>query len=74
MKWSHCRPLPFQPKLSTVYSFFRHGTVVESRAAAMSGIIPITKNVALTIRYVLMANTSHTSGDRKFGHSSRWFG
>ena len=25
------------------------------------------KNVAETVRYVEIANTSHTSGDRKFG-------
>ena len=32
------------------------------------------KNTALMVRYVEIANTSQTSGDRKFGHRNRSFG
>ena len=34
----------------------------------MSGTRPTMKNTVLMVRYVEMANTSHTSGDLKFGH------
>ena len=40
----------------------------------MSGIKPMKRNVVEIVRYVEMANTSHTSGDLKFGHSRRQFG
>jgi hypothetical protein len=45
-----------------------------SRRAAMSGTSPTMKKTVLTERYVEIANTSQTSGERKFGQSSRWFG
>jgi hypothetical protein len=48
VKWRHSLAVPRQPKARTVYSFLRHGTVVESRAAARSGIMPRMKNVADT--------------------------
>jgi hypothetical protein len=34
----------------------------------MSGTRPTMKNTVLIDRYVEIANTSHTSGDLKFGH------
>src|SRR5688500_18385796 len=71
VKCFHSSLVPRQPNDRVLYSFLRHGTVVASRAAAMSGIMPIRKNVADTVRYVEIAKTSHTSGERKFGHSSR---
>src|SRR5579863_10155876 len=36
--------------------------------------MPMYKNSALTVTYEPIANTSHVSGDRKFGHSPRWLG
>ena len=41
--------------------------VAASRSAAMSGTRPTMKNTVLMVRYVEIANTSHTSGDLKFG-------
>ena len=38
----------------------------------MSGISPTMKNTVEIVRYVEIANTSHTSGDLKFGQRSRW--
>src|SRR5215467_1260565 len=46
---------------------------VASRRAATSGMRPTMKNTALIVRYVDTAKTSHISGERKFGHSERWF-
>jgi len=40
----------------------------------MSGIRPMKKNTELTVRYVVTANTSHSSGLRKLGHRCRWLG
>src|SRR3989442_7053153 len=45
-----------------------------SRRAAMSGTSPTMKKTVLIDRYVEIANTSQTSGDRKFGQRERWFG
>src|SRR3989442_1805725 len=45
-----------------------------SRRAAMSGTSPTMKKTGLIERYVEIANTSQTSGDRKVGQRSRWFG
>ena len=38
---------------------------------ARSGIIPTNQKMALTVRYVLTATTSHTRGLVKFGQSWR---
>src|SRR6267143_1998932 len=43
-------------------------------SAAMSGTRPTMKNTVLIERYVEIANTSQTRGERKLGHSVRWFG
>ena len=40
----------------------------------MSGTSPTMKNTVLMVRYVEIANTSQTSGERKFGHRNRSFG
>src|SRR5512141_355487 len=40
----------------------RTGFFSRSRSTAMSGINPTYRNVAETVRYVRIANTSHTSG------------
>ncbi len=48
--------------------------IARSRAAARSGTDPRKKNTADTVKYVVTANTSHTSGDLKFGHRKREFG
>src|SRR6185436_12110402 len=46
-----------------------------SRSVAKSGSMPKYQNTSEMIRYVLIANTSQTSGDRKFTHSGpREFG
>ena len=50
------------------------GLLARSRAAAASGMMPTRKNTLDTVRYVLTANTSHSSGERKLGHRLRWLG
>jgi hypothetical protein len=45
-----------------------------SRSVAKSGTRPVYQNSNDTKRYVLTANTSHSSGERKFGHSPIWLG
>jgi len=40
----------------------------------MSGMHPRKKKVADTVKYVVTANTSHTSGDLKLGQRNREFG
>jgi hypothetical protein len=35
---------------------------------------PNTRKVVETVRYVVMAQTSHRSGDLKLGQRNRWFG
>ena len=52
----------------------RFQPVAASRSAAMSGTSPTMKNTALMVRYVEIANTSQTRGERKFGHRNRSFG
>jgi hypothetical protein len=57
-----------------VYTRLRTGSVDASRAAAMSGMRPMKKKTELTVRYVVTANTSHSSGLRKLGQMWRWLG
>jgi hypothetical protein len=52
----------------------RTGFFSRSRSTAMSGIRPTKRNVVEIVRYVVMAKTSHTSGDLKFGQIRRQFG
>ena len=42
---------------------------MRSRSVAKSGIIPRYQNTTEIVRYVLMAKTSQSSGERKFTHS-----
>src|SRR5437867_6288905 len=60
---------PFQPRLSTLYAKRLTGASVRSRIVAKSGIIPRYQKTSEIVRYVLIANTSHRSGDLKFTHS-----
>ena len=46
----------------------------KSETAATSGMSPTRKKMLETVRYVLTANTSHSSGERMLVHSCRWFG
>jgi hypothetical protein len=52
----------------------RRQPVEASRTAARSGTSPTMKKTTLIDRYVyvLTANTSHMSGDLKFGQRCRW--
>src|SRR5690349_10066957 len=63
-----------QPNDRTARIRFLTGFVARSRSTAMSGTRPTYRNVAETVRYVEIANTSHTSGLLKFGQMSRQFG
>ncbi len=45
-----------------------------SRSVARSGINPVNQNNTDTVKYVDTANTSHSSGERKFGQMAYWFG
>src|SRR6185503_20696129 len=62
------------PNESTARIRLRTGFVSRSRRTAMSGMSPTYRNVLETVRYVEIANTSHTSGLLKFGQMSRQFG
>src|SRR5690606_21126054 len=48
--------------------------VARSRIVARSGIRPTYQNSSETVKYVETANTSHSSGLRKFGHICIWLG
>jgi hypothetical protein len=48
--------------------------VARSRKVAMSGTRPTNQNSAETVKYVLTAKTSNSSGLRKFGHICMVFG
>src|SRR5262249_61595013 len=70
---AHGVPAPPQRRAS-IEKPRRRQPVEASRIAAMSGTRPTMKKTVLTERYVEIANTSQTSGDRKFGQRKRWFG
>ena len=48
--------------------------VARSRSVARSGIRPTYQKSAETVAYVETAKTSHSSGERKFGHMPIWLG
>src|ERR1051326_946058 len=52
----------------------RIGFFSRSRRTAISGIKPMYRKVLETVRYVRIANTSHTSGLLNCGHSRRQLG
>ena len=70
----HCRAEPRHPKASVPKMKYRSLFVARSRKVARSGIIPRYQNISETAKYVETANTSQSSGLRKFGHSDIWFG
>src|SRR5712691_3619054 len=71
----HVRAEPFHPRLKRLYTSLLEPAAVRSRSVAKSGIIPRYQNTSEIVRYVLIANTSHRSGDRKFTQSGpRAFG
>src|SRR5436190_6545074 len=59
---------PFHPRLSRPKTNFLIPPTARSRRVARSGIIPRYQKTSEMVRYVLMAKTSHTSGERKFTH------
>src|SRR6476469_3397769 len=61
-KCRHSRSEFRHPNDSTPKICLRTGCVSRSRSTAISGINPMNRNVAETVRYVSTANTSHTSG------------
>src|SRR5690606_30687729 len=73
-KCRHSRSLLRQPSDRMARMRRRIGFVSRSRRTAMSGMRPMYKNVVEIVRYVEIANTSHTSGDLKLGHNNRQFG
>ena len=64
-----------QLKLNRVYQNFEVLVLARSRTAAKSGIKPEYQNTKDTVKYVEIANTSHTSGELKFTQRDpNWFG
>src|SRR5215472_2833673 len=74
VKWRHSRSELRHPSESIDRMDFRTGFFSRSRRIAMSGINPTYRNVLEIVRYVRMANTSHTRGLFGFGQMSRQFG
>ena len=73
-KWRHSASEFRQPNESAERMRFLIGFFSASRSVAMSGMRPMNRKVVEIVRYVEMANTSHTSGDLKLGQRSRQFG
>src|SRR6478672_12935332 len=61
-KCLHSRSEFRHPSERTLSMRLRTGFVSRSRKTAMSGIRPTNRNVEEMVRYVRIANTSHTSG------------
>src|SRR4029079_804499 len=62
-KWRHSLSVLRQPSDMIEKTCFRIGLIFSrSRSTAMSGINPINRNVLEIVKYVRIANTSHTSG------------
>src|SRR6266567_5141305 len=62
-----CRAEPRQPIAMMPYAKRAKRLWLRSRSVARSGISPTYQNSSDTVAYVETANTSHTSGLRKFG-------
>ena len=62
-----CLAEPVHPKLKKLYTLFLI-PVALSLMVAKSGTRPVYQNKTDTVRYVLMANTSQSNGELKFGH------
>src|SRR5262245_10887934 len=74
VKWRHSLSLLRQPRASSAKIRLRTGFFSRSRSTARSGIRPTYRKVDEIVRYVRIANTSHTSGDFGFGQMRRQFG
>src|SRR3954463_4485968 len=61
-----CRLEPRQPSDSRPYAMNRIFVVARSRKVARSGTMPMYQNSTETVAYVETANTSHSSGEKKF--------
>src|SRR3569623_1167431 len=61
------RAEPVQPNDSRPNSR-RFSPWARSRTVARAGIRPTYQNTADAVKYVLLANTSHSSGERKLTH------
>src|SRR5438128_348408 len=59
---------PRQPSDSRPYAMKRIFVGARSRKVARSGTMPMYQNSTETVAYVETANTSHNSGEKKFGH------
>ena len=64
-----CLVEPDQPKEAMPYKYLRNLVFARSRIVPKSGIKPEYQNKSDTVKYVEMANTSHISGEAKFGQS-----
>jgi hypothetical protein len=64
-----CFTLPDHPKAKIEYIFFESGFIALSLTVAKSGIKPMYQKTNETEKYVDIANTSHNSGELKFGHN-----
>src|SRR5579864_4116364 len=62
-----CRAEPRHPIARIPYAYFANMFLARSRKVPRSGIKPVNQNSSETVAYVETANTSHTSGLRKFG-------
>ncbi len=60
---------PSQPRLNAPYANFEILLVALSLIVAKSGINPIYQNTNETVKYVLIANTSHYNGELKLTHN-----
>src|SRR4029079_15092039 len=74
VKCRHSRSELRQPSDNAASIAFRTGFCSRSRRIAMSGINPMYRKVLEIVRYVRIANTSHTSGLFGLGQMSRQFG
>src|SRR3954471_4911055 len=74
VKWRHSLSEFLQPSDIIEKMRFRTGFVSRSRSTAISGMSPMYRNVLETVRYVRIANTSHTSGLLNCGQIRRQFG
>src|SRR5687768_4426888 len=63
-----CLVLPVHPTANTPYINFLHFSFALSRSVATSGINPEYQNKTETVKYVEIANTSHSNGELKFTH------
>src|ERR1039457_22628 len=73
-KWRHSTSVLRQPNESAEKIAFLTGFFSASRSTATSGIRPMKRKVVEIVRYVEIANTSHTRGLLNCGQRKRQFG